>query len=84
MLFLCLNSVSLYDIVVIVSLLIGGLHLGQLVLHTVELDTLFFPLLLDLLALLILLSQLHINLLVLLCKLVQQGLLHWSHKWLES
>ena len=45
----CLHSVSLHDVVVIVGLFISRLHLGKLVLHTVELHTFLLSLLLYLL-----------------------------------
>lgn len=81
-LLLCLDSVALDDVIVVVSALEFGLHLGQLVLNSVQLDTGIFSRLLDLADFFFPLAELEIDSLVLVRQLLGQGILQPRHQWL--
>ena len=83
-LLLGLDPVSLDDVEVVVSALELGLHLGQLVLHAVQLHTSLFSLLLDLPDFLFFLSELQIHALVLVCQLLGKSVLQTGHQRLDS
>ena len=79
-LFLSIHTVLLYNIVVVVGALESGLHLGELVLDSVELNTDFLTLLLDLADFFLLLAELQIDALMLVGQLLSQGILKALHK----
>ena len=81
---LSFHSVSLDDVVVVMSALKCCLHASQLVLDSVQLHTSLLSRLSDLPDFLLLLSQLQINTLVLVCQLLCQGVLKPSHQRLNK
>jgi hypothetical protein len=79
-LLLCLHSVSLDDVVVVVGPLELSLHLCELMLNSIELNTCVFSSLLNLPNFLFLLSQLQVDSLVLVRQLFSEGVLQTGHQ----
>ena len=84
MLSLSLNSVSLDDIVVVVSSLEGSLHTSKLMLNSIELHTSLFSGLSDLSDLLFFLTEGEIDSLVLIRELFGESILQTGHQWLKE
>ena len=80
MLLLGFCAVSLNNVVVVVSALELGLHLGKLMLDSIELYTSVFATLLDLTHLFLLLSEIEVHTLVLVRKLLGKSILEASHQ----
>jgi len=84
MLAFSLNAIALHNIVIVMSSFEGGLHLRQLVLNTIELDTCLFTCLAYLSDFLFLLTKLQIDALVLVSKLLSQSVLETCHQGLKK
>jgi len=78
------NSIALHNVVIVVGALEGGLHLCQLVLHSIQLDTCLFTWLANLPNFLFFLAKLQIDALVLVGELLGQGILEARHEGLKN
>ena len=79
-----LDSVPLYDVVVVVRTFKASLHLGKLVLHSVQLDTCFLTRLAYFAYFFFFFSQLEIHTLVLIRELLCESVLEGNHQHLNQ
>ena len=79
---LSFHSISLDNVIVVVSALKGSLHASKLMLYTVKLNTGFFSRLSNFPDFFLFLSELQINTLVLICQLLSQSVLQPCHQGL--
>ena len=84
MLTLSLDTVALHDVVVVVGTLESRLHLGQLVLNSVELHTSFLAALANLADFLFLFAEGQIDTLVLIRQLLSKSVLQTGHEGLKD
>ena len=78
------DSVPLHDVVIVVRAFETGLHLGELVLHSVQLNTCFLTCLAYFTHFFLFLPQLEIHALVLIRELLGEGVLEGYHQHLNQ
>ena len=76
----CFGSISLDDILVVMFSLKLGLHLGKLMLDSIELHTCLFTILFDSSNFIFFFSELQVNTLVLIGQLLRQSILQTGHQ----
>ena len=84
MLSLSIDTISLNNVVVVMSTLESRLHLGKLMLHTIQLNTSLFAGLSYLANFFLFLSELQVNTFVLVCQLFGKSVLQTSHQGLNT
>jgi len=80
MLALSFNTVSLHNVVIVMSALEGSLHLSELMLHSIKLYTSIFTRLTHFAYFFLFLSKLKVDTLVFVCQLFGKGILKPDHQ----